>query len=121
MKLKVLVVALLMVLALSVISDAQQSTTAISSGPFTSSQVIAGRPARLVDVGVQTDGTAAVTVLIYDNATTASGRVIAFAYAPSGTKVAGWNCPIPSMATNGLYAAVSGTGVTRVLVSFDPQ
>jgi hypothetical protein len=100
---------------------AQQSTTATSSGAFTTSQVIVARAARLVDVGVQTTGAADVTVLLYDNASAASGKVIAFVFVPSGSKVGGWDCPVPSMATNGLYASVTGTGVTRVLVSFDPQ
>ena len=98
---------------------AQQSTR--GSGAFTASQVVVARAARLSDLGVQTDGTAAVTVLLYDNATTNSGKIIAFAYVPAGSTVGGWNCPIPVAAAAGIYAAVSGTGITRILVSFDPQ
>jgi len=100
---------------------ADQTIVARGTGAFTASQVVVARPARLIDVGVQTDGTAAVTVLLYDHASAASGEIIAFVYLPLGVKVGGWNCPVPRGAVNGIYAAVSGTGVTRILVSYDPQ
>ena len=91
-----------------------------SSGAFTTSQVVVARPALLSDLGVQTDGTAAVTVLLYDNATTNSGTVLAFAYVPIGSTLGAWNCPKPLAAAAGIYAAVTGTGITRILVSYEP-
>ncbi|MFH1147217.1 MAG: hypothetical protein V1736_05865 [Pseudomonadota bacterium] len=118
---KRLIVLILCILFLATEALAQPSISARGSGAFTSSQVVVARAARLSDLGVQTDGTAAVTVLLYDNATAATGKVIAFAYVPAGSTVGGWNCPIPVYVAAGIYAAVSGTGITRIIVSFDPQ
>jgi hypothetical protein len=120
MKFKVLILTAIMVFAFSGLADAQQCVKAISSGTFTSSKVISGVPVALVDGGLQTDGTADVTVLLYDNATTASGTIRAWLFVPSGSKLAGWNCPVPSVFVNGIYASVTGTGITRASVSFCP-
>lgn len=118
---KRLMILILCIFFLTSAAFADPSISARGSGAFTASQIVVARAARLTDLGVQTDGTAAVTVLLYDNASAASGTIIAFAHVPVGFKVGGWNCPVPVSAVSGIYASVTGTGVTRILVSFDPQ
>ena len=109
---------MMIIFAIILFSGTAWAQPAIGSGAFTSSKVIVAVPVNLVDAGCQTDGTADVTMLVYDNASAASGKVLAFVFVPAGFKTGGWNCPVESGASSGLYASVSGTGVTRCLVSF---
>jgi hypothetical protein len=118
MKRILLTVLIAVLLTIPSISIAQQCVEAYSSGTFTSSQVVAGVSVKFVDMGAQTDGTADVTVLLYDNATAASGTIRAWMFIPSGSKVGGWNAPVPLVFSKGIYASVSGTGITRLAVSY---
>jgi hypothetical protein len=106
-------------LATACLSYAQPSITSRSSGLQTASAVIAAKPARLVDLSVYT-AAAEVTVTCYDNASAASGTIIAKAVVPALVKGGGDSKPVPVPAVKGIYCSMSGAGGTYI-VYYDPQ
>lgn len=86
---------------------------------ITASAVVSANPGRLRGVQALADGTNAATIIIYDNATAASGRILAKIIVDATLTEAG--AAIPSggvVALNGLYASMSGTGAACI-VYFD--
>lgn len=91
-----------------------------TSGLLTADTAVLARPGRLKHVMLIADGTNAATVIVYDNATAASGNVLAkLSIAATGTHqfvqfdAAGVEC------NAGIYADVTGTGAAFV-IGFSP-
>lgn len=68
----------------------------------------------LVDVIVYTDGVNAATVIIYDNASAASGKVLAKVIV-AGAENFGGEVSIFTGVENGLYLDISGTGAKALV------
>lgn len=73
-----------------------------SFGRFTATGVIAANPARVA--GFYVNNTTTGTLVLWDNATAASGTQITGMITPA----IGWN-PLPIDLRNGLYATIGGT------------
>lgn len=88
--------------------------TCTSSGLKSSSGVILNRPCAIHAVTV-IDAAAAATLIIYDNATTNSGTVIAQVNATvsASANAVVFNHPIEC--NNGAYAAVTGSGAGYIV------
>lgn len=90
--------------------------TGTSSGRKTADAVICARPARLLSVILEGDGTNACSVVLYDNATTNSGTVLAEVLLPaSGIKYQQFMLPCGVEASFGIFADVTGTGAAYVV------
>ncbi len=83
-----------------------------NSGSKTADGVICAIPCYLHGVVLQNDGTNASSVVVYDNASAASGTVIAKLALPASSTTL--THPLvfshPVIANNGLYIDVTGTG-----------
>jgi len=89
---------------------------ATSSGRKTADGVICARPCLLKAVILEGDGTNACNVIIYDNATTNSGNVIAkLLIQASGPQCIVFSESHGVEALNGLYADVTGTGAAYIV------
>ena len=89
---------------------------ATSSDLLAASAVVTANPARLLGIIVNTDGTNAATVTVYDNASAASGVILA-KYIVAGSANAAV-VPINDggiVALKGLYCAISGTGAKAIV------
>ncbi len=84
--------------------------TCQSSGLLAASAVVSNRPAKLCAVTI-IDAAAACTVILYDSATTNSGTILAQINATVNASTNSQVFHIPVEALNGIYAAVTGTGV----------
>jgi hypothetical protein len=92
------------------------SRPATSSGRKTADAAISARPALLKGVTLEGDGTNACSVIIYDNASAASGTVLAKVLLPaSGDMYVSWSESDGVEAINGLYADVAGTGAAYIV------
>ena len=121
MKKLILIIALIILVAgLGADSFANQTNDCRSSGILNASAVIVARAARLTDIAIYTDGSNDVTVICYDNATTAAGTVIYKVIVPGAGKNGGAFIPVPVRAAAGIYCSMAGTGGT-FMVFFDPQ
>lgn len=93
------------------------SVSAISSDliPVTAAQTVVARPSRLSAVVAVSDGTNLCTVIVYDNAAGASGKVVgkAVATAQCPTAVIAFNNPIRT--DNGLTVSVAGTNASGMI------
>jgi len=67
-------------------------------------------PGLLIGLNVLTDGTNAATAIIYDNASAASGKVLAKVVVPGASLTGGLELPRGVEAINGLYVSLAGTG-----------
>lgn len=76
-----------------------------------SAPVVAGRQ-MFRGVSINTDGTNAATVVIYDNATAASGKIIGTFACPGATLNRDVIFNEPVRVYNGIYASISGTGAS---------
>lgn len=85
-----------------------------SSDLKSSSAVIYNRPAKLVAVTL-IQAAAAATLIIYDNATTNSGKVLAQVNTTVNTSTNSQTFTLGVEAVNGLYAAVTGSGAGYVV------
>lgn len=96
-------------------------TPVTSSGRKTSDTAISAAPSYLHGLILENDGTNASSVIIYDNASAASGTILAKILLPASSTVL--SLPVtfnnPVMANNGIYADVSGTGCA-VTVYYSP-
>lgn len=90
-----------------------------SSGLLAASAAVATRPSAITSVSLVGDGTNAATVIVYNN-TAASGTVVAKLSVSSGQPHAFAHFDNPIDCSNGIYAAISGTG-GGVVLSFLPQ
>lgn len=87
-----------------------------SSGLKSADAVISALPARLLGIQLFADGTNQATITVYDNATAASGTVLAQVIVDAGLVAQDAQLPNPGIiANNGLYADVSGTGATYII------
>lgn len=83
----------------------------LSSGLVSSSSAVSAVPCRLVAVELIPDGTNASGVVLYDNASAASGTAIAKLAIPASTtapQVFALNHAV--VCHSGIYASLSGTG-----------
>lgn len=84
-----------------------------SSGLKTSDGIIAARPCRLIGVTIIA-GSDLGAVIVYDNASAASGNVVAKITAvTTATQTIVFNCGVECL--NGLYADVSGTSAGYIV------
>ena len=82
-----------------------ESTAAIATGVATT--IVKGAPGRLVNVVITTAGTGSDNATIYDNASAASGKILAVI--PGGTTLTGAQVAIDLPAANGITVVnVSG-------------
>jgi hypothetical protein len=89
---------------------------ATSSGRKTADAAICARPALLKSIILEGDGTNACNVIIYDNASAASGNVLAkLLIQASGPQVVSFDSAGGIEANNGLYADVTGTGAAYIV------
>lgn len=90
---------------------------ATSSDLLSASAAIMVYPGRLMGLTVLTDGTNAATVTIYDNASAASGLVLAKLIVPGATSSVAQRLPdFGVVANNGIYASISGTGAACIVL-----
>jgi len=94
---------------------------ATSSGLKTSSAVIYDKSCRLQSVQVNTDGTNAATVIVYDSEdTTTSGRLVLAKFIVPGAQGGDFRHfnDIGIYANRGLYCTISGTGAEAIVAYF---
>jgi hypothetical protein len=92
------------------------SNPADSSGLLAASAVVMARPGRLSGLIVLTDGTNAATVTVYDNATAASGKVLAKLIVAGASQSASLNLPSGRVTVDqGIYCSISGTGAAAIV------
>jgi hypothetical protein len=77
---------------------------------LTGSSVILAQDGFLFGCLVETDGTNAVTLSLYDNASAGSGKVLRKIIVPGANNYGGFELPIGIEIAKGIYATVSGTG-----------
>jgi hypothetical protein len=95
----------------------------MASNPATSSDLLAAdtavmtRAGRLLGVQLQGDGTNACNVVLYDNASAASGKVLCqlFLIASNARFVDATLPPEGIVCNNGIYADVTGTGAKFIV------
>lgn len=91
------------------------ATSSITSDLKTTAAVIAVGRSRVNAVTVLTDGTNAATVILYDNASAASGKVLAKVIVPGANRTEHVVFFNPIVAENGVFASVSGTGAEYIV------
>ena len=89
--------------------------SSISSGLKTADGVISNGRNRVNAVTLIADGTNAASVLLYDNASAASGTVLAKVTALTGQGTVHIIFENPVFAQNGIYADVTGTNAGYVV------
>lgn len=87
-----------------------------SSGRKTADAAIVARPALLKSVILEGDGTNACNVILYDNASAASGNILAkVLLQASGPTCIVFQSSDGIEANNGIYADVTGTGAAYIV------
>lgn len=94
-----------------------QLEPAYSSDLKSASAVILARPGKLCSITL-IQAAAASTLIIYDNATTNSGRVLAQINTTINTDAKNHSFVVPVVAMNGLYAALTGSGAAYVVTYY---
>jgi len=89
--------------------------SSITSGLKSADAVIAIGRNRINAVTLIADGTNAANVVVYDNASTASGVVLAKVTAVAGQGTVHVIFENPVTASNGIYADVTGTGAGYIV------
>ena len=84
----------------------------------TADAVVCGKVCKLTSVGVITDGTNDAKIVIYDNATEASGRVIWEMTVIGAGNFGGRYWEPALQVKNGIFVDVSGTGASYVVDVF---
>lgn len=87
----------------------------LSSGEKTSSTAISAVPSFLTGVQIITDGTNNAKLILYDNASAASGTVLLEMTIVGANNYGGRNWTFPIVCSNGIYAAVTGTGASYIV------
>lgn len=90
-------------------------TPSSSSTQLSSSAVVSALPSHLTSVQVSTDGVNAATVTIYDNASAASGQVLAEVKVPGASLSDNIAFNSFLVANKGLYCSISGTGAKAII------
>lgn len=93
------------------------STSSISSGLLTTSTALATGRNRINAVCLMTDLTNTASYVIYDNASAASGKVVAKGHLAAGGDMIHSNFSHPVLVENGIYVAITGTNA-EVIVYF---
>lgn len=88
--------------------------TATTSGQLSSSTAVRTKPSRLHAI-ILTPAAADASVIVYDNASTNSGTILAQLDAKANAISEQLVLNVPVEANNGLYAALSGSGAKVVL------
>lgn len=88
---------------------------ATSSGLKSADAAIMAMPGKLCGVILLADGTNAATLIIYDNASAASGTVLAKLSVDAGTTESQIQLPIPVVCNNGIYCDVGGTDAAYIV------
>jgi hypothetical protein len=83
-----------------------EQTAAIATGVATT--VVKGAPGRLINVVITSAGSSSDNATIYDNATAASGKILAVI--PGGTTLTGAQVVIDLPAANGITVVNVGSG-----------
>jgi len=91
------------------------ANSAITSDLKAASAAIAVGRNKVNSITVLGDGTNAPTLILYDNATTASGKVLAKIVGVSASTFLFANYSNPVVAENGIYASLSGTGANYIV------
>lgn len=79
----------------------------IAQAEVTADGIVSARPGALVGI-ILTGGSDLATVIIYDNASAASGTKLATIKAAANTTTV-WECSISRSHSKGLYADITGT------------
>lgn len=93
---------------------------ATSSGSKTSDGVIYNGPCALKSVIMIGDGTNAATAIIYDNASAASGKIVAKVYVDAGLVYESFCENGGIVCNNGLYLDIGGTGA-ECFINYVPE
>lgn len=93
--------------------------SATSSGLLTADTAVYDKPALITSVIVIGDGTNAATLVVYDNASAASGTALAKIVVDAGLTYEKVVFSTPVVANQGLYADVTGTGA-EFIVHYTP-
>lgn len=86
-----------------------------SSGEKTASAVISAGPCLLTGAMVITDSSNDATLVLYDNASAASGTVLGEFKVAAADFYGGRGWQNPVQCFNGIYASISGTGASYVV------
>lgn len=86
-----------------------------SSGSITADSVVCARPAVVTSVVVIGDGTNAASVILYDNASAASGKKLVTVSVDAGLVYEQFHADGGVLAANGIYADVTGTGCEAIV------
>jgi len=90
--------------------------TATSSDLKSADAAIVSRNCRLLGIQLLTDGTNAATLILYDNNSAASGKVVAKLSVAGAGLFLSPSLPNPGVeCSNGIYADVSGTGAAYII------
>ena len=91
------------------------SGSARSLGEFTSDGAVRATPTRITGVSIITDGTNPADVILYDNASAASGTKL-FEGGCAGATRSAWIHFDPAVkAENGVYLDITGTGASCIV------
>jgi hypothetical protein len=88
---------------------------ALSSGLKSADAAILAQSGELHGLTVLADGTNPATVVLYDNASAASGTVLAKIIVDATATSEVWTPVAPIECVNGIYADVSGTGAEFIV------
>jgi len=91
-----------------------------SSGELTADGAIFAAPCQLAGVNILTDGSNNATVILYDNASAASGTKVYEGEVVAANLYGGRNFIFPIRCHNGLYLDITGTGAS-VIVDYIPK
>ena len=87
---------------------------ALSSGQKSTSELIADNPCNLSHVSVQTNGSNAGTITVYDN-TSAAGKIVWTQKVEGSENIGGRNWQFPVKCYNGIYVTISGTNAKYII------
>jgi hypothetical protein len=110
-------IVLPIVLAILLVGGIVWSQGLQTSGVKTSSGVIVPGPCLFYGVEIITDGTNPATVIIYDNATAASGTQVFTGTVAGNNNFGGILNAFPVNMTNGIYLGIAGTAASAIVYS----
>jgi hypothetical protein len=86
-----------------------------SSGLKASSAIISANTSYLIGLNIVSDGTNTATVIVYDNASAASGTAVVKALIPGAVGSDYFHFAEPIICNNGIYVSISGTGAAAIV------
>lgn len=107
--------ALILVLSFLIPTFVIAGEHSIGSGEKTSDAAVVATSCKITSLGVFTDGTNDAKVVLYDNASAASGAVIWECTVNGGDHYGGRDWNFPRLCFNGIYADVTGTGASYIV------